>query len=236
MTISNSMKDEIVSFFGGDGAKVFVTHLGQEFRPCGHLPQLDLKDRFGISQQYLLFVGFPNHRKNLPGLIRAFALALRRLSETYDLVICGDIHTKIESEYAAILKTIAETGMKDRVKFIGYLENEELQSLMAGARAFVFPSFYEGFGLPVVEAMACGTPVLVSDIPVLREIAGEAAVYVDPHDDGDIASGICRLLSDERLGADLRVRGSAQAADFTWKETARKTLECYCRVGGGSRE
>lgn len=235
MTISDSMKQEIVGYFGGNNSKVFTTHLGQEFCAVDPLPGLELEERFGVSQPYLLFVGFPNHRKNLPGLIRAFALALQRLSETFDLVICGDIHTKIESDYPMIVKTIEEKGMNDRVKFIGYVENGELQSLISGARGFVFPSLYEGFGLPVVEAMACGTPVLVSDIPVLREIAGDAAIYVDPNDDEDISSGICRLLSDEPLRAALRVKGAARAAEFTWRETARKTLECYLRLGKGNR-
>lgn len=233
MTISNCMKEEIVGYFGGDGAKVAVTHLGHAFGPVAPCPGHPLAQCLGLGRPYLLFVGFPNHRKNLPGLIRAFALAQERLSERYDLVLCGDIGTKTESDYPAIRSTIAETGLKERVRLIGYLENEELRDLMAGARAFVLPSLYEGFGLPVVEAMACGTPVLVSDLPVFREIAGDAALYVDPHDREDMASGICRLLSDPGLRAELSIRGSARAAAFTWQETARKTHHCYRLAAGG---
>ncbi|KPK36916.1 MAG: hypothetical protein AMK70_00570 [Nitrospira bacterium SG8_35_1] len=232
ITISNSMKEEITHYIGENGKNIFVTHLGQDYdRNAGRIEKTEtVRQKFGLERKYLMFVGFPQFRKNLPGLLKGFAKALCRLTDPYDLVFCGDFDTTIESDYPNMLKVIAEQGLESRVKFINYPENDDLQFLLTGAELLAFPSFYEGFGLPVIEAMACGTPVLVSDIPVMHEIAGEAGGYINPYDINDIADGIYRLISDKDLRQRLSEEGKKMASRFTWGNTAEKTLECYRSV------
>jgi glycosyltransferase involved in cell wall biosynthesis len=233
MTISNSVKDEILNYFGNRHKAIHVTHLGHDFNgssdkeadshPIGQKP--------GLNRRYILFVGFPHHRKNLVRLVNAFAIARSKLAEPYDLVLCGDFNTSIESDWPNILKAIEELGIKDIVRFVDYPERADLWNLIANAQMLAFLSLYEGFGLPVVEAMACGTPVLTSDIPVMHEIAGDAGTYVDPYNVDDIAEGMCNVLSDDAIKNDLSIKGRRQAARFTWENTAEKTLECYRGIG-----
>ena len=229
MTISNSMKGDILHYLGDNGTTICVTHLGQEYSTTIDNPVNPeiIKRDLGISRKYILFVGFPSYRKNLTGLLKGHAIALKKLQEPYDLIICGDVETKIESDYPNILRTIEDLKIKNYVKFTSYLEKRELQGLITGAEFLAFPSLYEGFGLPVIEAMACETPVLVSDIPVMREIAGDAGAYINPYDVDDISRGICKLLLDDDLKESLSIKGKCIASGFTWEKTARKTLECY---------
>jgi len=233
IAISNSMKSELLHYLRCSNNNIYVTHLGQDYSHENN-ESVDLekmKRHFGITRKYLLFVGFPQYRKNLPGLLKGFAMALKKIKNSYDLVICGDIETKIESDYPNILRTIEELEIGDYVKFTNYVEKPDLVRLMTGAELFVFPSFYEGFGLPVIEAMACGSPVLVSDIPVMHEIVGEAGEYIDPYNIESISTGICTLLSDQTLREKLRIEGQTMASRFTWENTAIKTLECYQKIG-----
>jgi len=131
----------------------------------------------------------------------------------------------------AIERRAAELGVADRVAFAGYVPDEDVPALLSGALAFAFPSLYEGFGMPVLEAMACGAPVLTSTPSSLPEVSGDAALLVDPADTGAIAAGLARLASEEALRADLRSRGLARAAQFTWDCCAEQTL----RVLAGER-
>ena len=233
LTISQSMKEEIERYLGADTKSISVTHLGQDFSRCGcdRKDVDEIRTKLGLPDRYILFVGFPHFRKNLTGLVKGLALSQERLSERVDLILCGDIDTTIESDYPNIQRTIHELGVGDRVRFINYLETEDLQKVMAGADIFAFPSFYEGFGLPVIEAMACGTAVLVSDIAVMHEIVGEAGVLVDPYNAEDIARGICRLITDDELRAKLEIEGKRRAERFSWTNTALQTLACYQAVG-----
>ena len=233
ITISNSMKNELLHYLSNSNNNIYVTPLGQDYsHKINETVDLKkIKRHFGITRKYLLFVGFPQYRKNLPGLLKGFAMALKKIRNPYDLVICGDIETKIESDYPNVLRTIEELKIGNYVKFTNYLENPVLQNLMSGAELFVFPSFYEGFGLPVIEAMACGLPVLVSDIPVMHEIVGEAGEYINPYNVESISRGICTLLSDQTLREKLRMEGKTMASRFTWENTAIKTLECYQKIG-----
>jgi glycosyltransferase involved in cell wall biosynthesis len=124
----------------------------------------------------------------------------------------------------AIERRARELGAGSRVRFLGYLPDEDLPALLSGATAFAFPSLYEGFGMPVLEAMACGAPVLTANSTSLPEVAGDAALLVDPHDTHAIAAGLRRLVQDAPLRAELRARGLARAAGFTWERCARETL------------
>jgi glycosyltransferase involved in cell wall biosynthesis len=124
----------------------------------------------------------------------------------------------------AIERRAAELGVAERVRFAGYVADDDLPALLSGALGFVFPSLYEGFGMPVLEAMACGAPVLTSTSSALPEVAGDAALLVDPADTATIAAGLARLATDAALRADLRARGLARAAQFTWERCAEETL------------
>jgi glycosyltransferase involved in cell wall biosynthesis len=225
-------------YLGAKEESIYTTHLGQDFSdvPRDEKKIESLRQKLSLTRKYLLFVGFPQYRKNLVRLTKAFGQACSRLDETIDLVICGDLlHTKGESDYLNTFKAAAEAGVQDRLKFINYLERSDLHTLITGAEVFTFPSVYEGFGLPVLEAMACGTAVMVSDIPVMHEIAGDAGFYVNPYDTNDIASGIETLLKNHALRRCLSAKGTVIACRFTWHDMARKTLVCYKNFARRSR-
>ncbi|NTV65366.1 MAG: glycosyltransferase family 4 protein [Oscillochloris sp.] len=224
IAISQATKDDLVRYYGADPARVRVVHhgLGTSFQPVENpLEIAAAQDRHGIAPRYLLYVGTVQPRKNLERLIGAFArVASLPALAGVQLVIAGVRGWLSEG----IARCAIVHGLADRVHFSGYLPDEDLPTLLSGALAFVFPSLYEGFGMPVLEAMACGTPVLTSSTSSLPEVAGDAALLVDPIDTDAIAAGLVRLVSDPALRAELRARGLARAATFTWERCARETL------------
>ena len=175
----------------------------------------------GLPERFLLFVGTLQPRKNLVGLLRAVARAGDRLD--LPLVVVGGAGW----QYAPIFDEVAALGIRDRVTFAGYAEGRTLASWYSAATAFVFPSLYEGFGLPVLEAMACGTPVVTSATSSLPEVAGDAALLVDPSDVEALAAALVRVASDSGLREDLGRRGLARARGFSWERTARETVAVY---------
>jgi glycosyltransferase involved in cell wall biosynthesis len=170
--------------------------------------------------EYLLFLGTIEPRKNLTRLLGAMETAG---SEVGPLVLAGGYGWN----NAAIRSAIARLAGSGRVRALGYVPDDLRGPLLAGARAFVYPSLYEGFGLPPLEAMACGTPVLTSNVSSLPEVMGDAALFVDPEDVGAIACGLTRLWRDDALRADLRARGLRRAREFSWDRTARLMLDVY---------
>jgi glycosyltransferase involved in cell wall biosynthesis len=179
---------------------------------------------------YFLAVGTLEPRKNLPMLLRAYRKAATVAPDLPQLVIAGKLGWK-NAEFEALL---ADTGLRERVHLAGYVSDAELLTLFQGAIAFVYPSLYEGFGLPVLEAMACGTPVITSACSSLPEVGGEAALYVDPTDESAWAETLLRVR-DPGLRAALSRSGIAQAARFSWTETARRTLALYHEVEARAR-
>ena len=181
---------------------------------------------------YLLAVGSIQPRKNLARLVHAYAdLRLARVgAKLPKLVIAG----KRAWLYGDTLSAVEERGLgAAEVIFTGYVPEADLPALYTGALGFVYPSSFEGFGLPPLEAMRCGTPVVAADRTSLPEVVGDAALTFDPSDTGALQSALARLVEDEPLRAALRERGLARAARFTWRETARRTLEVYQRATGG---
>jgi glycosyltransferase involved in cell wall biosynthesis len=202
---SEATKKEILAFEPEHGGKVAVIPYGvkEEF--------FEGEESNKESSPYLLFLGNDKPHKNLDGLLAAFA-RLRASSPALSLVLAGVAPGRVHAE---------------GVRALGFVPDAEVPPLLAGARALVQPSFAEGFGLPVLEAQATGTPVACSDLPALREAAGDAAVFFDPHDIDSIVVGIERILKEEELGKDLRKRGRERAAQFTWTRVAERTAEIY---------
>jgi glycosyltransferase involved in cell wall biosynthesis len=171
---------------------------------------------------YFLYVGTLEPRKNLVRALRAFARVAPALPD-HRFVIVGQRGWM----YDDVLREASRAELRGRVDLLGYVAEQELPALYSHATAFVYPSLYEGFGLPVVEAMACGTPVLTSRSSSLTEIAEGSALLADPHDEAALAEGLRALATDETLRADLRARGRRQAAAFTWERTGRETAQAY---------
>lgn len=192
------------------------------FRPISAAESEPTLRQYGIERPYILYVGALESRKNLPRLLAAYA-RLREWSERWRLVIVGARKWKS----SPIFDTVQQLGLEPHVTFTGYVADEHLPALYSGADLFAFPSLYEGFGLPVLEAMACGTPVVTSNTSSLPEVAGDAAILVDPRDVEQIANAMWLVLSQPDLAAALREKGLARAAQFTWERTARETIEVY---------
>jgi glycosyltransferase involved in cell wall biosynthesis len=195
-------------------------------------PEQDkILERYQINYPYLLYAGAIRRHKNIPRLIEAFAVVRDQLTghdhyKDLRLVIIGDNISRYPSVRQAVIKSRVEHA----VRFLGFVPFETLRCFYESAAAFVFPSRYEGFGLPPLEAMACGAPVIASNVSSLPEVVGEAAVQINPENVFDIARGIREVLLDEELRARLIRRGREQAARFSWNWTARQVLEIYREV------
>jgi len=184
--------------------------------------------RLGIRENFLLFVGTVEPRKNLAALIEAFARLKQGSKRPEWLVIAGGTGWKNE----AIYERVRQLDLQDEVRFLGYVSVEDLVVLYNACRAFVYPSLYEGFGLPILEAMSCGAPVVTSAVSSLPEVAGDAALMVDPRDIDAIVESMSALLDDGSLRSSLRAKGLERVTCFSWKETARLTVEIYRRCLG----
>jgi glycosyltransferase involved in cell wall biosynthesis len=181
--------------------------------------------RYGIRQPYLLYVGALNARKNVARMMHAFNRVHSEHPDVH-LVIAG----KRQWKTSEIDEACRLLEMNDAVSFTGYVDDDDLPTLYAGAEGFLFPSIYEGFGLPVLEAMACGTPVVTSKVSSIPEVTGNAAILVDPYSIDEIAAAISRLLMDRTLRADLVARGRERASLFSWERAAEQTRELYRSV------
>jgi glycosyltransferase involved in cell wall biosynthesis len=227
ITDSHNSKKDILRFMPISSEKVKVSPLSSpsHFKVLPEEEVLEVLARFNISRPYILYVGSIQARKNLARLLEAYA-QLRRWSSKWTLVVVGARKWKSSPVYAALERL----GMSEAVNFTGFVEDEDLPALYNGADLFVFPSLYEGFGLPVLEAMACGTPVVTSNASSLPEVAGEAALLVDPYNVEEIAAAMRRVLEDPDLAQELREKGLARAKQFSWERTARQTIEVYKKV------
>lgn len=231
IAVSESTKRDLIENLQVKPSKITVIYEGvshEIFRQqFNNLAMEQLRRKYNINGKYLLFVGTVQPRKNLVRLIEAFQRTLHSPNPPNSLTIVGKRGWLADEIYAAPKKF----GVEDRVKFLGYVPTDDVISLMNGAAAFVFPSLYEGFGLPVLEAMACGCPVVTSNISSLPEVAGEAGILVDPHSVEDIARGITEVLRlDENQRRALIEKGIKQARKFTWEKTARETLGAFRQV------
>jgi len=219
LTISNSSKNDIIKEYNIPSNKVVVTHLGikKAINLSPHIYSMnELKTKYGLSNNFVLFVGTLQPRKNISRLIEAFSKV-----KDLDLVIIG----RKGWLYEDILETPKKLGIEDRVKFLENIGDDELPLFYKNAIMFVFPSLYEGFGLPVLEAMKYGCPVITSNVSSLPEAGGDAVLYVNPEDVDDIVRKMKELVNDKKLREKLVKKGYDQVKKFSWEKTARETLK-----------
>lgn len=210
LAISEYTKQDVVKLYGIDPARITVTHLGNRLHANATTPRLA-----GLPERYVLFVGTRNTYKNFGTLLQALA------GLDLDLVcIGGGAFDALEQAQLAKLGLTYRASQRS-------VADHELAACYAHALAFVFPSRYEGFGIPILEAFACGAPAIVANASCFPEIAGDAALYFDPDRASELCAALLRLLGDAALAADLRARGRARAAQFTWQATAARTLAAY---------
>jgi len=224
LTVSEYSKDRIAEICRVPAEKIHVVHNGVDprFHPASAQEIAAARERFALPENYVLCVGSLEPRKNLPRLLEAWQLVNSQRTSNQQgqqdkpkLVLVGSS--------AAVFASAKLEAPDDSVVLTGYVPDELLPALYSGATAFVYPSLYEGFGLTVLEAMACGTPVICSSTTSLPEVAGDAAVLVDPNHTAAISQAIQDLLVDETLRSSLRARGLARAQEFTWDRAAQQT-------------
>ncbi|MGD0783199.1 MAG: glycosyltransferase family 1 protein [Candidatus Aminicenantales bacterium] len=230
ITISDFSRRGILERFGLPAEKIKRTYLGLDpvFRsPADPVRTAALRKDLGVPGEFLLFVGAFEPRKNLSGLIEALGI-LHRSGRKIPLVLVG----RPGGDSARVAAKIRESGLEAWIRPAGYRADEDVRALYGAATALVFPSFAEGFGLPLLEAMACGLPAAVSGCSALPEIGRDAAAYFDPSDAGEMAAVIGMLLGDEEKRREMSEKGRRRAADFEWRKTAAETLEFYRMVVG----
>ena len=232
IAISEHTKRDVVELLGVPPERVRVTLLAADERYRvleDRLAIAEVAARYGIDGPYVLYTGTLEPRKNIPTLVRAFHTLKRETRIPHRLVLAG----KKGWLYDEIFAEVARLGLDTEVIFTGFVADEDLPYLYNGADLFVYPSFYEGFGLPPLEAMACGCPVVTSTTSSLPEVVGEAGLMVDPHDATALAEAMARALGDGDLHARMREKGLARAARFSWEQCVAETLTLYRELVGG---
>ncbi len=231
-TVSEFSRNQIVSAYGVESDRIRVTYPGvsARFQPQSAVQIAAIRKKYNLSRPFFLFVGMREKRKNIPRLLDAFRIFCRGASEEYDLLLAGPPGGG-EQQVRDLIRDLAA---QDRVRIAGFASDEDMPGLYSAAAALVFPSLGEGFGLPMIEAMACGTPVIASRVSCVPEVAGAAALLIDPEDPLDIAQAMQHVLCDE-VRADLSRRGLQRARAFTWESTATET-ECAFAAALAQRE
>jgi glycosyltransferase involved in cell wall biosynthesis len=229
LTVSQQSKDSIVEHLGIDPDHIFVTQgaVNSSFHPVRDAERLQtLREKYQLPSRFVLAIGSADPRKNIETLVQAYALLPENVRKEYHLVIVWTAATLAAATY----KLVEVLGMNEYMHFINQVSNEELVLLYNKASLFVFPSLYEGFGLPMLEAMACGAPVIAANTSSIPEVAGDAALLVEAKDANGIANAILRILSDENLAAEMVQKGLKRNSMFSWKKCAIETLSIYQRV------
>jgi len=225
---SHATKRDLAEMVDVPEEKVTVVHLAADpiFRPQPADEVRRITAKYGLRPGYLLFVGTLEPRKNLPGLMVAYRTLLDNGVTDAPLVLVGGKGWLYETIFACV----QDMALKEHVRFLHGVPTVNLPALYTAAALLTTPSFYEGFGLPALEAMSCGTPVTVADRASLPEVVGDAGLLFDPDDSDDIARALAQVLTDDVLRGQMRQRGLAQAGHFTWEQTARQTLTVYRQV------
>lgn len=236
IAVSESTKNDLVKLLGAPRSKITVVYEAADplYRPMARDEARALiGSKFPLPEEFILFVSTIEPRKNIATLLRAYRRLLDSYKVTASLVLAGATGWLADQ----IFETVEQLDLQRHVVFLGRVQNGDLVYLYNLARCLAHPAYYEGFGLTPLEAMACGTPVVVSNVSSLPEVVGDAALLIDPSDDEELAVALHRLLTDEALAARLREKGLARAATFSWERTAEETLAVYqrtCAQAGGT--
>jgi len=235
LSLSESARQDIIETYGIAPERVTTIPLAApaHFAPVTDERELQrVRHTYGIVGDYILSVGSIQPRKNLTRLVRAFACLRHERTgvKLPKLVIVG----KRGWLYDETLRVIEESGVGNEILLTGYVSERDLPALYSGAICFVYASYFEGFGLPPLEAMKCGTPVIVGDKTSLPEVVGDAGLMVNPFDEAEIASALAHLIDNPELRDRLRVKGLKRADEFSWHDTAKRTLEVYKQVAGSN--
>lgn len=227
LTVSEYSKNDILKFFSFYPAdKIFVTPLAanHHFKPLdSSICKSYIKNNFGIDDPYILYIGGFSSRKNAFGLIKAFNSIYKDLKKPYKLLLGGSLKDEGEK-----LRTfVNKNNLSDKVIFTGYVKDCDLPILYSGCDAFVYPSFYEGFGLPPLEAMSCKAAVITSNLSSIPEVTGDSAVLINPYNNYELESALEKVLNNDDLRNSLKEKGYNQSLNFSWKKTAQKTLDAY---------
>jgi glycosyltransferase involved in cell wall biosynthesis len=229
LTVSEHSKRDVVRFLHVPESKVAVVYNGisEDFHQLDRKECKDyLASKYSIAGDFLLAPGGLSRNKNIPGLLAAMRL-LKERGRLEFLVLLGN---KADREFKYVVAELQRSGLGRTVVLPGFVARKDLPAFYSAASVVVYPTLYEGFGFPVLEAMACGTPVVTSSVSSLPEVAGDAAVLVDPKSPEDIANGVQRVLTDEALRAELSSRGLLRVRRFTWERAAKETIEVFFEV------
>jgi glycosyltransferase involved in cell wall biosynthesis len=229
LAVSEATKQEIVRLLDVPPERIVVTYdaCDERFHPPEPGALAAFRRRAGLPETFFLFLGTLEPRKNIPMLLEAYA---RIAAHTDASLIIGGGKGWL---YEPIFAKAEELNLGDRVRFVGYVDNDDLPLWYAAATAFVFPSLYEGFGMPLLEAMACGTPVITTSSSSLPEVVGDAGLIVSPTDVEELCEAMRRVITDAELRRELRERGLRRARRFSWRATAERTLMAYRDAAGG---
>lgn len=230
LTVSEYSKRDIMKFFPFvDEEKIFVTPLAanKNYKPLNKPDCLEyIKNKYSIDSPFILYIGGFSTRKNVKELIIAFKKIQKSLKKDYKLVLCGSV----KDEGVKLQELCKELLIDDKIIFTGFIPDDELPLFYNAAELFVYPSLYEGFGLPPLEAMSCATPVITSNLTSIPEVTKDCAILIDPFNKDELASSILNLLNSESLLQEYGEKGYNNSLNFTWKNTAIATLKAYEHV------
>lgn len=230
ITVSNYSKEDIMRFFPWYPEEdIYVTPLAAKeiFKPLDKIfCSSKLKELFKIDKPYILYLGGFSPRKNVRGVINSFKKIYKNLKDEHYLVIGGALRDEGEALYNEAMKS----DIKDKIKFLGYLEEEQLPYLYNNCSVFIYPSFYEGFGLPPLEAMSCGAPVITSNTTSIPEVIGDSGILVNPWREDELSEALVKVINNLELRLTLSRKGLERSNEFSWNNTAIKTLEVYNSV------
>lgn len=236
IAISEYTKHDLMDYFriGEDRISVICCGFDNETFKVATDPNkiAQVKDKYKTGDRYILYVGGLHSKKNIDRLILAYDSLIKDKNIRPKLIIGGQRSGGDEK----IFKLIEDRDLNNEILYIGFIPQDELPALISGAEVFVFPSLHEGFGIPPLEAMACGTPVIVSNLSSLPEVVGDAGILVDPYSVDEIAGAMWQVISDDNLKNDMRRKGLERASLFSWEKSARKLLELCESVYKGSKQ
>jgi alpha-1,3-rhamnosyl/mannosyltransferase len=229
IAISECTRDDAVRILGlrEDSVQVIYPGVSEAFFQVTESDVAAVRQKYKFPERYLLFVGCVEPRKNVAGVLDAWNLLPESLRADCQLIVAGPLGWEKTETTTRLV-----AGGKG-VRYLGYIPEDDLPAAMAGATGFIYPSYYEGFGFPVVQAMAVGTPVITSTVSSLPEIAGDAALCVNPHKSGEISDAMRQVLSQSSVCEEMSTRGRKRAESFRWSECARQSLEFFHRVANG---